>query len=132
MNKQLIFGAVAIVLVGAAGYAIMSSKPQSSETKQPPATLGVEAQADTQQNLPTQQDVAPAAGNTVTTAELAKHNTLTDCWVSVSGKVYDVTKIIPTHKNGEQLVGSHCGGDATIAFTTRGGKGPHPAESRPL
>lgn len=132
MNKQIIFGAVAVVLVGVVGYSFMSYNPQSMEEKQPPATLGADAQSDAQQNPPIQQEAAPAAGDTVTAAELAKHNTLADCWVSVSGKVYDVTKIIPNHKNGEQAIGSRCGGDATAAFTTRGGNGPHPAESQAI
>jgi cytochrome b involved in lipid metabolism len=33
----------------------------------------------------------------ITKDELAKHNTEQDCWVSVSGGVYDVTNFIPKH-----------------------------------
>lgn len=32
--------------------------------------------------------------------EFIKHNVETDCWVSVRGKVYDVTSWVPKHPGG--------------------------------
>ena len=32
--------------------------------------------------------------------EFIKHNTEADCWMSVRGKVYDVTSWIPKHPGG--------------------------------
>lgn len=59
--------------------------------------------------------------------ELSKHSTKDNCWIMVERKVYDVTKVIPVHAGGEKAILSWCGKDATVAFNSRGGKGPHPS-----
>ena len=51
-------------------------------------------------------------------AEISKHNTEQDCWLLISGKVYDVTKFIARHPGGKTLL-QGCGQDATILFLTR-------------
>ncbi|MCX6723989.1 MAG: cytochrome b5-like heme/steroid binding domain-containing protein [Candidatus Staskawiczbacteria bacterium] len=61
----------------------------------------------------------------ITKAEVAKHNSANDCWTIVSNKVYDVTSLIPIHSGGPDKIIAYCGKDATTAFNTRNGKGPH-------
>ncbi|KKR03143.1 MAG: L-mandelate dehydrogenase [Microgenomates group bacterium GW2011_GWB1_40_9] len=70
--------------------------------------------------------VEPTTQPAVTKQEVMKHNTKDDCWVIVSGSVYNVTSYIPNHKGGPDKIISVCGQDATTLFTTRNGKGPHP------
>jgi cytochrome b involved in lipid metabolism len=66
---------------------------------------------------------SPSGATTaLTMAEIAKHNTAQDCWLLISGKIYDVTKFIPSHPGGSIIIKS-CGTDATQAFDTKGGKG---------
>lgn len=59
-------------------------------------------------------------GNSVNEAfsweEIAKHNKLEDCWLVVSGKVYDVTKFIPMHPAGEAAIVRKGGTDCTEDF----------------
>jgi cytochrome b involved in lipid metabolism len=52
----------------------------------------------------------------ITLQDVAKHNTATNCWEIVNGKVYNVTDIITTHKNSSDLVIPYCGKDATAAY----------------
>lgn len=54
--------------------------------------------------------------STVTLDELAKHNTPTDCWVSIDGIVYDVTKFLDQHPGGHFNILSAGGMDCTGTF----------------
>lgn len=79
----------------------------------------------------------PSSGNTVTNqvkkvltiAEVVNHSQESDCWVIVNNNVYDVTTFIPNHSGGPQAIIPFCGKDATQAFDTRNGRGPHPARA---
>ncbi|RIB18537.1 cytochrome b5 [Gigaspora rosea] len=51
-----------------------------------------------------------------TLEELAEHNTKKSLYVSIKGKVYDVTKFIEEHPGGEEVLLDEAGRDATEAF----------------
>lgn len=51
--------------------------------------------------------------------EIAKHNKSTDCWMLISGKVYDITSYFGTHPGGNRTMAPTCGTDATAAYATR-------------
>lgn len=62
----------------------------------------------------------------LTMSEVAKHNTLSDCWMVISNKVYDVTVFINSHPGGKEEIAKGCGINATNLYETKGGKGePH-------
>lgn len=65
----------------------------------------------------------PTNSLTLTASEAAKHNTLQDCWLIISGSVYDVTRFIYQHPGGVSEISTRCGTDATTAFQTLGGRG---------
>ena len=71
-----------------------------------------------------QQNNTNTSGS-ISSAELTKHNTPSDCWLIVSGKVYNVTDYINMHPAGPETITPYCGKDATAAFDTRNGRGPH-------
>ncbi|XP_078433282.1 cytochrome b5-like [Wolffia australiana] len=51
-----------------------------------------------------------------TLAEVSKHNSREDCWIVISGKVYDVTKFLDDHPGGDDVLLSSTGKDATDDF----------------
>lgn len=56
-------------------------------------------------------------GRVISVKELALHSSKEDCWVAVSGKVYDITSWIPKHPGGLLPILDTAGQDVTDAFT---------------
>ena len=79
------------------------------------------------QNTQDQQDslgnTMPCCGNGVSTEELLKHNTKTDCWVAYKGKVYDITSWLPRHPGTSSAIEPYCGSSSKFeeAFTKKHG-----------
>jgi hypothetical protein len=68
----------------------------------------------------------PGGAISLSLAEIAKHNSPSDCWIIISGKVYDVTAHLANHPGGAGLITPYCGQDATTTYDTKGGRGsPH-------
>ena len=58
--------------------------------------------------------VAKSGGSlTLNMAEVAKHNSASDCWMVISGKVYDVTSFLNSHPGGSGTMLPYCGQEAT-------------------
>jgi len=51
--------------------------------------------------------------------EIAKHNKQSDCWLLISGKVYDITSYFGKHPGGSGAMLATCGQDATNAYKTK-------------
>ena len=57
----------------------------------------------------------PQAGQTYTVEEVAQHNTESDCWIIVDGKVLDVTPFLEQHPGGVEAIENYAGREATDA-----------------
>lgn len=116
MKNTVILGIVGLFIVG--GLVISNMKPT--------------AVMRPVQNNPTS---VPAKGNkevinTITMSEIETHNTPSDCWTVVEGKVYDLTSFIAQGQHPAVITES-CGKDGTQAFLTRGERNsPHPEGAR--
>lgn len=51
--------------------------------------------------------------------EVAKHNTSKDMWLSIDGKVYDVTKYQHDHPGGAEIMLQHAGTESTESCVAR-------------
>ena len=56
-------------------------------------------------------------------SEVAKHNIVSDCWIIVNNKVYDISGYASSHPGGTRNVADSCGKESTSAYDTKGGRG---------
>lgn len=73
--------------------------------------------------MPTSTDNGASAATTdekgrpfITRAKLATHKERDDAWMSIHGKVYDVSKYLEDHPGGEEVLMDRAGMDATEDF----------------
>ncbi len=59
---------------------------------------------------------SPAANAEYSMSDVQQHGSASDCWLVVSGSVYNVTSFIPNHPGGEEIL-KGCGRDATSLFS---------------
>ncbi len=64
---------------------------------------------------------------------VSRHSSVSDCWMVIAGKVYNVTNFINIHPGGDAMLPG-CGKDATLLFETRptGSNTPHSDAARKL
>lgn len=48
-------------------------------------------------------------------AEVAKHNSKTNCWIVLDSKAYDVTSFLSEHPGGAPIILKNAGSASTIA-----------------
>lgn len=73
-----------------------------------------------------------AASLTLSSAELAKHDSKQSCWLLISGKIYDLTSFAQKHPGSAEAIWFNCGKDGTTAFDTKGGNGSHSSSARAM
>jgi len=62
----------------------------------------------------------PAVNDVVlSAAEVAAHNSASDCWTIVNGNVYDITSYINMHPGGAATILEICGTDGTALFVNQ-------------
>lgn len=64
--------------------------------------------------------------------EISKHNTVRDCWLIISNKVYNVTSYLSVHPGGAGTISPYCGKEATQAFQTKDIGRPHSSYANSL
>ncbi len=74
--------------------------------------------------FPTESENKIGIANTEATyslADVAAHNTQTDCWTVVFEKVYNITTYIRNHPGGASSISKICGKDGTAIFDNKHG-----------
>lgn len=125
LMKSFLLLSLSILLLSACGIqkadisnAPTVSTPEIEENSPiipaPPTTNKREVEATTTETTKDDEIVALAKTG-FTAAEVAEHNSATDCWLILDGKVYEVTDFIPSHPGGKAIL-KGCGKDATQMF----------------
>jgi cytochrome b involved in lipid metabolism len=78
------------------------------------------------------KEFAAEKSRLISAPELARHNTVSDCWMAIEGNVYDVTRYIPMHPAAPKVITEWCGKEATEAFNTKGYGRPHSAAAHAM
>jgi hypothetical protein len=81
---------------------------------------GGSALSQTPTGAATRQPTESGANVVLSAAEVAKHNSSSDCWLIIENKVYDVSEYLGTHPGGRDIIIQYCGTEATHAFETKG------------
>ena len=68
----------------------------------------------------------PTGTINLTAAEIATHNSRSDCWSIVRGNVYNLTSYVQKHPGGASVIANICGKDGSDAFTNQ-----HNSQSKP-
>lgn len=118
-NKKLgliLLGVAVLCIAGFGVYTVAFKKPEPKpavdlSNEQLTQQQGTNSTKESKQN-----DIQGSV--TLTKAEVQKHNSSSDCWTIISGKVYNVTDFISRHPGGSEILRA-CGTDATTLFTTR-------------
>ncbi len=131
MGKRPIAIAIGAVVIILAVLVLSQRQPDS----------GFGAVGTQQPAGPEPGDAIPPAGPgpqtdsipTYTLADVSSHDSQSDCWLALSGKVYDVTDFISSHPGGQAIL-EGCGTDATDLYETRpmGSGTPHSQRARSL
>lgn len=100
---------------------VISSTGSSAATS---SSVGSDSSTTTSANS---AESSATAGSKFTAADIATHNSSTSCYVSFKNVVYDVTKYIPSHPGGKEILNA-CGKDLSIFnLTHKGGQYDSPA-----
>lgn len=103
--KNILLFLIAVIVIGGAGLYLYSQA-----TGVPLMTTGnlMDVGSDKKMAPPTEPSASGDAAQTLTAADLATHNTSTDCYVAYKGTVYNITSFIPQHPGGPQIM-QQCG-----------------------
>ena len=95
----------------------------------------VQATAPVATTPTTGSSVAPSTGSATapassgyTLANVSTHNTASNCWSAVDGKVYNLTNWISQHPGGAAEITAMCGVDASAAFSGQHAGARKPAQ----
>ncbi|MFO0718451.1 MAG: cytochrome b5-like heme/steroid binding domain-containing protein [Candidatus Paceibacterota bacterium] len=117
MNRNIIISVVILIVL--AGGIIFTISSNGNDKQNPSAPTSTTAPTSTP--APTTQ-----TASSFTMAQVQTHNSKTDCWSAINGKVYNLTSWIGQHPGGQGAILSICGKDGSPAFNDQ-----HGGQSRP-
>ncbi len=122
--KRLITISLIIAVLAVGGlviFAFIQPTPDTNVANTTNTTNSKQTVADEPTDTTT-TNVGPTSATltvTLSLVEAAKHNSISDCWIVVSDKVYDITAYFGGHPGGDSTMSPTCGKDATAAFYTK-------------
>ena len=132
-HRRKVYGYLAVAFMVGRGVTIggFSGSPQErtwntvdaaltrSRAERMPGPVGPPAQHDCREvgRSPRRPDAGVPAARAITVSDLAAHNDRHHgWWVSIGGRIHDVTEFVERHPGGDAVLRAHAGLDATNAF----------------
>lgn len=86
---------------------------------------------DSKTNAPVSSSLSVLAdsGIILSSQEIARHSTVSDCWLLINNKVYNLTSYLAAHPGGIQTISPYCGKEASQAFATKDTGNAHSANA---
>lgn len=120
----LIFLILFFIITGALGLSMVFSKSsytkpnQESIVKKPTTNSSDEfiINSPNIQNLYLSSTESDSSTAGITLEQLSIHNTPDDCYLGISGNVYDVSNYISMHPGGRRTITNNCGKEVTSIF----------------
>ena len=117
-NSKIIIGIVVLVVFAIGSFVALTRKsPVDDSASSIPENVNKVVA-----NVP-----VDGTAKTYTMSDVSKHNNQNDCWTTVNGKVYEVTKWISEHPGGAKAIISMCGIDGSALFNDQHGGERRPA-----
>jgi hypothetical protein len=108
-NQKIIASIIVIFLFSAiAIFAYTVQNPVNTKSKQN-NLVDVRNNVKNVDSAPISSQIKEASSNKFTLAELAKHTSVDDCYVSFKKEVYDITTFLPKHLGGQRKPAKYCG-----------------------
>lgn len=104
---------IAAILIGVLGYRFYNALSDDGSVDRLPEYTTTSNLSTV--NNPDSTKSAQTTGS-YSASEVAGHNSANDCWMIISGSIYNVTEFIPNHPGGKDIV-KGCGKDATNMFS---------------
>lgn len=102
ISSRAVFAAATLIFWNAVGYYAVRCPHSALAAEAPPAAAAAAP-----------KDVRYSA------AEVARHRTPEDCWVSISGKVYDISPFVDLHPGDIELMKRYCGKDSSGPYAIK-------------
>ena len=117
--KKLIILTVLLLLIGGGliGYSVLSDSSNEEDSPEQDQITKVEREIIDQEDEVTVESEAEVV-ESFSEASVAQHATRSDCWTTVDGNVYDISKLIESTPGGDELIAA-CGTDGTELFDQR-------------
>jgi cytochrome b involved in lipid metabolism len=133
MNKKLLLAVLIFALViGIVFFIRLNNYSYDDDSINEDSEEDISAQVNQDQGSEQPSDTGSQnlgdSGGTVSNGkisltELSQHNSVSDCWVSYKGKVYDITSFLPRHPGTAGTISPYCGSATEFenAFTKKHG-----------
>lgn len=127
-TTQLAGAAASVAVLAVVGLTVLvgHSGAEATWANRVSATQGEALPTESGDSTSSNGNNASGADSGLSAAEVAKHNTASDCWSVINGNVYDLTGFLPSHPGGQSVIEAICGKDGTKAFAAQ-----HQGQQRP-
>ncbi|MBI5072037.1 cytochrome b5 domain-containing protein [Candidatus Falkowbacteria bacterium] len=120
---------ISLFIFWAVVAAILTAGLVFYQKQQPVANQNTNLATQSSRNQATNLNKTSGESLTLTIEEVAKHNSVADCWMIIQNKVYNVSSYLNLHPGNPETITPYCGKEATTAFETKDKNKPHSQEA---